>query len=86
MTHTGAFTVDKVGWPALASPRGHTSVSSFEWLVTPSRYRIERRMPTPIASEAYKGDFIVSGPRAARVIAGLATRRRVVDLTHQGNQ
>jgi hypothetical protein len=26
-----------------------------------SRYRIERRMPTPIASEAHEGGFVVSG-------------------------
>jgi hypothetical protein len=35
--------------------------SPIEWLVNLSRYRIERRMPTPIASEAHEGDFVVGG-------------------------
>ena len=55
MTNADAFTIDLVRWPALANPRGHASVSTFESLVNLSRYRIERRMPTPIASGAHGG-------------------------------
>jgi hypothetical protein len=40
-------------------------------------------MPTPIASEAHEGDFVLSGRmRCSRVRK--PTRHRVVDLTHQG--